>query len=59
MNTTVIDLDILELGEGENPFDTLASKIEELTLKGAKAEDVEKAEQTLLFIERQFQDCKI
>ena len=56
MNLTTVDLDILELGNGKNPFEELIAKVEKLSLQGkldVKKEDIEK---TILFLERKFQD---
>jgi len=58
MSEILIDLNVLELGEGRNPFDELASKIEQLSLKGSESGDVERLEQMLLFIERKYQDLQ-
>lgn len=58
MSEILIDLNILELGEGKNPFDELASKLESLSLQGSDAGNIEKLEQTILFIERKYQDLQ-
>lgn len=53
---TVIDLDLLEKGESENPFEGLISKIERLFLKGNISFDKTQMEKTILFLERKCQD---
>lgn len=58
MSEIAIDISLLELGEGKNPFDELASKIERLSLEGSQKADTSKLEETLLFIERKFQDLQ-
>ena len=56
---TAIDLNVLELGEGKNPFEELASKIEQLSLEGREPSvSIANLEQTLLFIERKYQDLQ-
>jgi len=56
---TAIDLNVLELGEGKNPFEELASKIIQLNLEGKESSvSIENLEQTLLFIERKYQDLQ-
>lgn len=56
MGEIAIDLNILEYSEGRDLFEELASRIEQLSIEGTNAEEIENLEKTLLFIERQFQD---
>lgn len=58
MSTNSIDLNVLELDEGKNPFELLASKIEMLNLLGANREFVIQAEQAVLYLERKYQDLQ-
>jgi hypothetical protein len=58
MSRIIIDLNILELDAGRNPFDEFASRLEKLNLAGADPSDIEKLERKLLFIERKCQDLQ-
>ncbi|MGY6741303.1 MAG: hypothetical protein ACXIUQ_01105 [Cecembia sp.] len=53
---TTVDLELLEIGNGKNPFEELIARVERLSLEGkldVRKEDVEK---TILFLERKYQD---
>lgn len=56
MIETLIDLRILDLGNGKNPFDEIASHIERLKIEGKMSDGEFKLEKTLLLLERKFQD---
>ena len=58
MKNSIIDLNILELDEGRNPFDELAAKLEQLNLKGADPKKKELLEQQILTLEREYQDLQ-
>ena len=58
MQNITIDLNVLELGEDENPFEKLAAKIEQLNLQGADPDKTGVLEQQVLFLERKYQDLQ-
>lgn len=58
MQNTIIDLNVLELSEGENPFEELASKLERLNLQGSDSKKIQTLEQQVLFLERKYQDLQ-
>jgi hypothetical protein len=58
MQNATIDLNVLDIGDGKNPFNELAAKIEEFSLSGSDEMQIRNLEKQLLFIERTLQDMQ-
>ncbi|GGH01522.1 hypothetical protein GCM10007415_42070 [Parapedobacter pyrenivorans] len=56
MNSAVIDLELIDEGNGKNPFEDLMAQVENLSLQGKLDVNKNELEKTILFLERKYQD---